>query len=171
MIFALIPDRPCGLRCMEEEVSAVFGFLAFFGLSPRTFYFMNNVAIARTSARGHTLRVGRYVTAAGTARINLDHGTILPSTFLLAYRATIEQLFDSSGSPPPLPPAPFRVYIARGVLCYSHPRHCIPAILELSGLFVFLNSCRCFSEAPVSQLSSTWLLQLDSSKVRADKLA
>lgn len=82
----------------------------------RTFYFLNNAGtergtgggegkreprhrtswpgpgwtFSRANHVGHTLRVGRYVTAAGTgSSINLDHGVISPSRLLsLAYHAT-----------------------------------------------------------------------------------
>lgn len=85
-------------------------FLSFSLLLPlaaelpfRTFYFMNNVGtekerkkeertavpdlwlgpggtFSRANHGGHTLRVGRYVTAAGTSTsINLDHSVISPS--------------------------------------------------------------------------------------------
>lgn len=75
----------------------------------RTFYFLNNAATERETVRraggegktsgrdpvghsranhaGHTLRVGRYVAAAGTgSSINLDHGVISPP--LLGIRTT-----------------------------------------------------------------------------------
>jgi len=75
----------------------------------RTFYFLNNAATERETERrgggegktsgrgpvghsranhaGHTLRVGRYVAAAGTgSSINLDHGVISPP--LLGIRTT-----------------------------------------------------------------------------------